>query len=175
VTNFREALLGALVTAAASTFGDYVWATWIPGNRPIYGLIHGTLLFLCIGLFLGSLGRKPVIGAAAGALLGFAAAGSFYVLSPAFGYSVMFVAWIGAWIGLGLINGRLLQTRADLREVLTRGVLAAVASGAAFYAVSGIWFPFRPRGSDYAVHFASWTVAYLPGFVALLVRRFFPD
>jgi hypothetical protein len=32
--------------------------------------------------------------------------------------------------------------------------------------------PFDPRGWDYARHFVYWTVAYLPGFAALLsVRR----
>ena len=168
--NLGDALGGALITAAVSTLGDYVWAAWLPGHRPIYGLTHGTLLFLCMGLYLGARARKPVMGAAAGALLGFAAAGSFYLLSPLVGYSVMFVVWIGVWSGLGMINGRLLQERVDLRDVLIRSVVAAVACGAAFYAVSGIWFPFRPRGWDYAVHFASWTFAYLPGFAALLVK-----
>ena len=43
-------------------------------------------------------------------------------------------------------------------------------SCAAFYAVSGMWFPFNPAGWDYAVHFVSWTFAFLPGFAALLWR-----
>ena len=34
---------------------------------------------------------------------------------------------------------------------------------------SGIWRPFNPVGWDYAVHFAAWTIAYLPGFAALMV------
>jgi hypothetical protein len=47
---------------------------------------------------------------------------------------------------------------------------AAFGSGVAFYAISGIWRPFDPVGWDYAVHAAAWTLAYLPGFAALLVR-----
>ena len=48
-----------------------------------------------------------------------------------------------------------------------------IGSGLGFYLISGIWRPFDPKGWDYAVHFLSWTIAYLPGFVALLypVRR----
>lgn len=157
--------------AIVSTFGDFVWATWIPRHRPVYGLTHGTLLFFCLALYLGGCAGRPMIGAVAGALLGFLAAGSFYVLAPFTGYWVMFLVWIGVWVGLGLLNGTVLQKRAGIRDAIVRGILAALASGAAFYAVSGIWFPFRPRGWDYAVHFAAWTVAYLPGFAALLVTR----
>lgn len=43
-----------------------------------------------------------------------------------------------------------------------------IGSGLGFYLISGIWRPFDPEGWDYAVHFLSWTLAYLPGFVALL-------
>ena len=48
---------------------------------------------------------------------------------------------------------------------------AAVTSGTAFYAISGIWRPFDPQGWDYAVHFGAWTLAYLPGFAALFLSR----
>ena len=169
--NVGDAIGGALVMAAASTLGDFVWATWSLRDRPVFGLTHGALLFLCMGLYLGGRAHKPVVGALVGALVGIAAAGAFYLLAPLAGYSVMFVLWIGVWIGLGLLNGRLLQKQGSVREVLIRSILAAVTCGVAFYAVSGIWFPFRPHGWDYAVHFVSWTVAYWPGFAALLVSR----
>ena len=45
-------------------------------------------------------------------------------------------------------------------EVAARGAVAAVTSGVAFYAISGIWRPFNPAGWDYAVHFAAWTIAF---------------
>jgi len=31
--------------------------------------------------------------------------------------------------------------------------------------------PFNPQGLDYVKHFLYWTLAYLPGFAALLLRR----
>lgn len=165
------AIAGALAIAALSTLGDFIWATIIPRHMPRYGLTHGTLLFLFVGLYLGVLVRRPVPGAVGGAVIGLLAAGSFYVLAPLAGYSVMFPCWFGVWIALAVLNGRVLGRRASSRELFARGVAAAILSGAAFYAVSGIWFPFRPRGWDYAVHFASWIVAYLPGFLALLITR----
>jgi hypothetical protein len=164
------ALVGAAAIAAVSTLGDYIWATLIPRHLPRYGLAHGAALFLSVGLYLGVLASRPGLGAAAGALIGLTAAGLFYVLAPVAGFSVMFFVWFGIWIALAFLDRRLLRGRTGMRETIVRGVAAAVLSGAAFYAVSGIWFPFRPRGWDYAVHFASWTVAYLPGFLALLVE-----
>jgi hypothetical protein len=165
------AIAGALFIAEVSTLGDFIWATVIPRHMPRYGLTHGTLLFLCVGLYLGLVAKRPALGALGGALIGFLAAGSFYVLAPVAGYSVMFAVWFGIWIALAFLNYRVLRTGVGLNEVAVRGVAAAILSGLAFYAVSGIWFPFRPRGWDYAVHFASWTVAYLPGFAALLISR----
>ena len=176
----REAVVGALVLAALSTCGDYLWANVIPHHRPIYGVIHGTLLFLVVGEYLGALARKTAIGALGGALIGFLAAGSFYVLSPVLGYSAMFLLYVAVWVALGLLNGRVLQPARGagvsaeperMGIVLTRSVLAAIGTGIAFYAISGIWFPFNPHGWDYAVHFLSWTVAYLPAFAALLIQN----
>jgi hypothetical protein len=162
---------GAVLTAAASTLGDWLWATTLPHHRPAFGVAHGALLFLVVGLYLGAVARRPGAGAVGGALIGFLAAGSFYLLQPAIGYAALFVLWIALWAALGLLNGRVLERRATMREALARSALAAVGSGLAFYAISGIWFPFDPRGWDYGVHFVSWTVAYLPAFLAFLVRR----
>ena len=53
-----------------------------------------------------------------------------------------------------------------------RGVIAAVLSGLAFYAISGIWTgPSAHEAPNVAVHFAAWTFAFLPGFLALFWRR----
>ena len=41
---------GALAMAGVSTLGDFVWATWIPQHRVIFGLTHGTLLVVVVGL-----------------------------------------------------------------------------------------------------------------------------
>jgi hypothetical protein len=166
----RYTATGAVVTAAVSTLGDYLWANVLPHHRPIYGLAHGALLFLTVGLCLGAAARKPMTGATGGAAIGFSAAAGFYLLQPFIGYSGLFVMFIGLWMALGLLNGRILA-RDTMRVVLVRSTLAAIGSGLGFYAVSGIWFPFRQRGWDYAVHFVCWTAAYLPGFAALLVTR----
>src|SRR5688572_19406795 len=165
----RDAVVGALVMAGVSTLGDFIWATWIPRHRWYFGLAHGTLLFLALGLYLGMRVGRVRQGALGGAAIGFLAAGSFYVLAPMAGYSVMFVVYFAVWIALAVFASHLAESRTATSHTLVHGLLAAIGSAVAFYAVSGIWFPFEPRGWDYAVHFGSWTLAYLPGFLALLV------
>ncbi len=160
-------VVGSVGIAAVSTLGDFIWAAGNLRHRPEYGLTHGTLLFLAIGLFLGMLAGRPAAGAMWGAALGVLAAGSFYVLAPMVGYSAMFVVWIAIWLALAVLDVR----QVGLGAVLGRGAAAAVTSGTAFYAISGIWRPFDPQGWDYAVHFGAWTAAYLPGFGALLISR----
>jgi hypothetical protein len=169
----RNAIVGALLIAAVSTLGDFLWAGLSLQHRPLYGLIHGALLFLCIGLYLGAVQRHPASGAAAGGIIGFLAAGSFYVLAPIAGYSVMFAVWACIWLALAVLAERVLRApnRLGWSETLIRGVIAAIGSGCAFYLISGIWRPFDPRGWDYAVHFLSWTIAYLPGLLALTAGR----
>lgn len=170
IAGIRGALLGALAMAALSTLGDFIWAMWIPAHRWYFGLAHGSLLFLALGLYLGMRVGRAREGALGGAIVGLLAAGSFYLLAPLAGYPVMFGVYFAVWIALAFLAGRLAGPPVAPSDTLVRGLLAALGSGAAFYAVSGIWFPFRPRGWDYAVHFGSWTLAYLPGFLALLVR-----
>ena len=178
-----NALIGALVIAAVSTLGDFVWAGLHLRHRMVFGLAHGCLLFLCIGAYFGSLERQTLKGAIYGAAIGFSAAGSFYLLAPMAGYSVMFFVWAFVWIALAFLVYRILPAPiapvapvapiAPIAPVspLVRGVLAMIGSGLGFYLISGIWRPFNPQGWDYAVHFLSWTIAFLPGFLALLARR----
>jgi hypothetical protein len=129
-------------------------------------------LCLAIGLVLGALRAQPIRGAVAGALIGLGAAGGFYLLAPVMGYAAMFVLWMALWAAFGLLNGRGLgNAKSSMAEALARGGLAAFGSGLAFYAISGIWTRPAPGGPDYAYHFLCWTVAYLPGFLALLARR----
>ena len=175
------AITGSLLIALLSTAGDFIWATWITSSRAVFGFAHGALLFLAIGLFLGSVAGRPAAGAIAGGCVGALAAGLYYVLSPMLGFSAMVVVWMAVWIGLAAIYGRLQARRIDagnrhdmhinIGAVAGRGLMAAVASGLAFYLISGIWRPFNPQGLDYAVHFAAWTAAYFPGFAALLLRK----
>jgi hypothetical protein len=172
VRGVLAAVLGALLVALLSTFGDFVWARYIPRHRPGFGLAHGTALGLGIGLVLGAARARPARGGLAGAAIGLAAAAGFYALSPLVGYAAMFVLWMALWVAFGLLAGRALGApRTTTPEALARGALAAIASGLAFYAISGIWTRPAPGGPDYPYHFACWTIAYLPGFLALLARR----
>jgi hypothetical protein len=167
-----EAVVGSLLVAALSTLGDFVWARFITSHRPLFGLLHGTALCLAIGLFLGALRGRPLRGAAAGAAIGIGAAGGYYLLARLMGYAAMFVLWMALWAAFGLLGGRGLgEPRSGASEALARGGLAAVGSGLAFYAISGIWTSPEPGGPDYAYHFLCWTIAFLPGFLALLATR----
>jgi hypothetical protein len=58
----RAVIQSSLAIAALSTLGDFIWATWIPRHIPAYGLTHGTLLFLGIGLVLGMVAHRPLRG-----------------------------------------------------------------------------------------------------------------
>jgi cobalamin biosynthesis protein CobD/CbiB len=164
----KYAVLGALVTAAVSTAGDYLWANVLPHGRPVYWFAHAIVLFATVGACLGWPSRKRLAGAAGAALIGCIATLGFYLLQPLIGYSAMFVLFVALWLALGVLTGRVLQRHDSINRVLARSALAAAGSGLGFYAISGIWFPFHPHGWDYARHFVSWTVAYLPAFAALL-------
>src|SRR5262249_34669393 len=124
-----------------------------------------------VGARLGRPSHKPLAGAAGAVLVGCAATLGFYVLRPLIGYApAMFLLFCLMWVAIGALTVRVLQRRTGAGEILARSALAAVGSGLGFYAVSGIWFPFNPHGWDYAAHFVSWIVAYLPAFAALLFR-----
>ena len=176
MTGIPVALVGTLLIAALMTLGDFVWARFIPAHRAVFGLVHGLVLCLALGLVLGVPRGRAAKGALSGAAVGLGAAASFYALAPLFGYSAMFPAWMAFWIALAFLQGRYLgEPLASTREALVRGLVAAVASGLAFYAISGIWTHPSPGGPDYLRHFLSWAFAFLPGFLALAVRRAVPD
>jgi hypothetical protein len=170
MTGIVEALVAAVLTAALMTFGDFVWARFVTAHRVVYGLLHGLLLCLAIGLSLGVPRGRAGRGALGGAVIGLLAALLFYALAPLLGWGALFPAWMAFWIAFAAFEGRGLgEPRKTTRESVARGVLAAVASGIAFYAISGIWTHPAPGGPDYPRHFASWTIAFLPGFLALAV------
>ena len=167
----RTAVVSAVVTAAVSTVGDYLWANVLPHGQPVYWFAHAIVLFLTIGACLGLPSRRPLAGAAGAVAIGCLATAGFWILRPVAGYAgSMFLLFTLLWIALGVLTGRVLQQRDNVGAVLVRSALAAVGSGLGFYAISGIWMPFNPHGWDYARHFISWTIAYLPAFAALLAR-----
>lgn len=170
MTGIADALIGAVLLGAANTFGDFFWAWMNLRHRAASGVAHGALLLLCVGLYLGVLTGRPLAGAIGGVLSGALAAGVFYALAPVLGLLAMFPAWVAMWLMIGLLDGVALR-KGRAGPALARGAIAAVASGLAFYAISGIWLRPAPGGPRYLVNFASWTFAFLPGFLALLAAR----
>jgi hypothetical protein len=170
VHGLGTALAAAVTLALVSTVGDYLWATVVPGHEVIYGLAHGAVLLACVGLWLGVSARRPVGGAVGGLAIGLVSAGGFYVLAPLLGYAAMFPMWIAMWILFAYLHAWLAGRR-DRREWPSRGLIAGVSSGLAFYLISDIWLAPEPGGPYYGWHLVAWTLAYVPGFAALLVRR----
>ena len=158
-----------MVTAAISTAGDYLWANVLPHGRPVYWFAHAIVLFSTVGACLGAPAGKPLSGMIGAVAIGCAATLGFYLLQPLIGYSALFVLFFGLWLALGALTVRVLHRRRGVRDILIRSSIAAFGSGLGFYAISGIWRPFDPHGWDYAIHFVSWIVAYLPAYVALLM------
>jgi hypothetical protein len=149
------------------TFGDWIWATLALRHRPQYGLAHGALLCLWMGLYLGLLMHHVARGLAIGAVIGISAAGSFYALAPIAGYSAMFASWMLLWLGFAGLAAHLAGGRLSTAVWLLRALAAAVGSGVAFYAVSGIWTE-ESTARRYSWHFIAWAMAFLPGALALL-------
>ena len=158
-------LLGAVMTA-----GDWAWAALSIQHRVVYGLIHGALMCLCVGLAVGVRAGKPATAALAGPVIGVIAAASFYALAPLLRWSAMFPAWMLLWILFAVLQQRL-SRKESTGAALLRGVAAALLSGAAFYAISGIWINDNHANPNLVRHFGAWTVAFLPGFIALFLSR----
>ena len=166
----RHTVLASLFLAAVSTLGDFVWAAMDLRHRVVYGIVHGAVICLCIGAVIGQTHRRLAAGALAGPVVGIAAAGTFYLLAPSLRWGAMFPAWMLFWICFALLQGWL-AARERMTASLARGIAAAVLSGLAFYAISGIWTRPSPGGPDYLRHFVSWTIAFLPGFAALFLGQ----
>ena len=162
----REAILSALLVAAIATLADWVWASQLLSHRMCYGLVHGAGLCLGMGLAVGAPVRRPLTGALGGLVAGVLAAASFYLLAPMLRYPAMFVSWCLLWLLIAYLDGPILR-RSTVSMALARGAAAALLSALAFYAVSGMWTRWNPATINYLDHYARWTVAFLPGFLAL--------
>jgi hypothetical protein len=180
ISGWAATVAAALILAALSTLADLVWALWIPEHRAVFGLIHGALLFMLLGVVLGVLAARArndgstgatVVGAAAGELLaGLGGAAAFYVLFGAVGWAAMFIAWMWVWMITAFVNRWAQGSGERLGSTLARGAAAAVLSGIAFWAISGIWLGGSTRNPNYAFNFVSWFIAFLPGFACLLLE-----
>lgn len=166
------ALMAALALGAVSTFGDFVWDVLNLRHRMWYGLVHGAVICFSIGAVIGIRERRLAPALVAGPVVGLIAAGGFYLLAPWLGYSAMFPMWMLFWLCFALLQEWLGSgTRRGLRIAVLRGLAAAILSGLVFYAISGIWTRPSPGGPNYVRHYLSWSVAFLPGFLALFAGR----
>jgi hypothetical protein len=136
-------------------------------------MIHGALLCLTMGAMVARPHGSVVTGALAGIGIGLAAAGMFYVLAPLLRYSAMFPAWFALWVLLALLAHRL-APGTPLRLAIARGIIAGVASGMAFFLVSGMWTQWNPQTINCIDHAARWLFAFAPGFLALQGGRAAP-
>lgn len=166
----RYALTASVLLGLVMTLGDVAWAALHIRHRVAYGMIHGAVMCLCVGLAVGIRARRPVHAAAAGPLIGVVAAGAFYALAPSLRWGALFPAWMLLWILFALLQEQLARTESG-RRALLRGIAAALLSGAAFYLVSGIWTSASHDSPNVARHLVSWSFAFLPGFVALFAGR----
>src|SRR5262245_66326696 len=106
------ALVGAVVTAAVSTIGDYLWANVLPHGPRIYWFAHAIVLFLTIGACLGLPSRRPLAGAFGAVAIGCLATAGFWILRPVLGYAgSMFLLFTLRWVALGALTGRVCAGR----------------------------------------------------------------
>ena len=159
------AIAAALFLGAVMTAGDFVWAYFNVRHTTMSGIMHGVAMCLCLGGVVGARAGRLGAGLLVGPLIGVLAAGAFYALAPTFRWGAMLPAWMLFWICVALLQHALV--RDTLPRALGRGVLAAVMSGLAFYAISGIWTNPPKGGPNYLVFLGYWSFAFLPGFLAL--------
>jgi hypothetical protein len=145
-----------------------LWAGLSLRHRVGYGLVHGAIICLLIGAFIGWRAGSPSRGVAAGPIVGVLAAGVFYLLAPWWRYYAMFPAWMFFWVCFALLQKALRRER-SWGPSLARGTTAAIVSGLAFYAISGIWTNPPRGGPNYLYNLGAWTFAFFPGFAALFV------
>ena len=174
MSGIKQTIVASLALAFVSTFADAFWAAGELEHRAVYGVVHGGLVLAALGMVLGRVAGRPRaawLGALGGLAIGIAAAAAFYVLYGVVGVAAMFVAWMGLWIAFAILNRALADDGETMSRALTRGCVAALLSGIAFYSISGIWFGSISPGPFYIWFFLCWTVAFLPGFGALLMGR----
>lgn len=163
----------ALVLAAVSTLGDWIWARFLTDGSIVAGVLHGVVFFAVLALVLAF--SCPVPRRALAKLLptlplvGLLIAAGFYPLARAFGYlAALLVAWVAMWLALAFLH-RTAGGRAEThRRALLRATLAALGSGLAFWAVADMWTQPAPDGPHLLEHLGRWFVAFLPGMLALI-------
>jgi hypothetical protein len=162
-----------LVVALVATIGDYIWFEYGVRHTTTAGIVHGAALLLAVGFILGHAAGALARGSMGGIVAGVAGALAYYGVAGTLGYlGGLIAAWAFMWLVLAAINAWLRHTVGNAREWLVRGAVAAVASGAAFYLVAGIWTDRPPEGGrNYVWHLVAWTIAWAPGLMALTLTK----
>ncbi len=170
-----KAVIAALALGGLSTLGDALWTHYIPDGAIIPGILHGVVIFLALAAVLAwASGRRQAWRFLLLSLppLGLLLAAAFYPIALALGYlPALLITWIGMWLGTSWLHNRARGNPELFSRALLRGTTAALLSGLAFGAIAGIWTQPSPDGPNYLWHFACWTFAFLPGFLALLVGQ----
>jgi len=175
---FQASLLGALLLGLLSTLGDWIWALWIPAGKVIHGVVHGAVIFAAIGLVLsleaqrrGGSPGSTLRAVGSQIVLGVLVSASFYPLYSILGAAALLITWMGLWLGTAGIRRWIDPYPEGLGKTALRGFAAAILSGLAFWAVSGIWTNPPPTGPNLPWNFLCWTFAFLPGFLSLFFRK----
>jgi hypothetical protein len=171
-------LLSVAAVASAATLGDYIWYTVGVRHTMTAGLIHGALLLGAVGVVLGVAAGRPLKGLPIGMLAGVGGALTYYLLilildRRTYGTAIP-LSWVAMWLMLAALDGRWLRApaRRSWKEVATRGLFAAVASGIVFALVMNVLWGRPPAGGrNYLLQWATWAVAWGPGLLALMLDR----
>jgi rhodanese-related sulfurtransferase len=169
-----SALIGISIVAAVATAADFVWYEYGVEHRMASGLIHGVALLAAVGGVLGAASGRTLRGLPIGAIAGLGGALSYYALVAMFDRrtygSAIPIAWVLTWIYLAALDGRWLRrpNGRPWREIVTRGMVAALCGGLAFYLVMNVLWGRPPAtGRNYLVQFLAWAFAWAPGLLAL--------
>ena len=166
--------LGILAVAATATAADWIWYTFGVRHTATAGLVHGALLLTVVGGALGTVSGHPVKGPPIGAVAGVGGALAYHVFilvvdDRPYGAAIP-AAWVVLWLLLAVLDGRWLRApeRRSWTAVALRGLVAAMASGLAFYFVlNTLWGAPPETGRNYLLQFAAWAFAWAPGMLAL--------
>jgi hypothetical protein len=163
-------LAASLFVGAVATVADWIWASQSLPHKALYGILHGAGMLGAMGLAIGATQRRPLTGLAGGLVGGVIAAASYYgFVALGFRRYSILAAWGLLWFIFAYLEGPFLRG-SRVSGAVVRGVVAAAGSMAAFYYVTAAnWMHPEPKSFHYLEHFWRWTVAFLPGFLALLV------
>ncbi len=171
-----KALICAVVLGVVSTFGDWLWTHFIPDGAVVPGVVHGAVIFFLLAAVLAwASGRSQAwkILMASLPVLGIVIAAAFYpiaMLTKNYLISLL-ITWIAMWLGTSWLHNKARGGTERATRAVLRGTTAALFSGLAFGAISGIWTSPSPGGPNYLWHLCAWTFAFFPGFLALLLGQ----